>query len=432
VSTYRIKNRSLESDAPQLSEVLASIYGDKERPLCLCREPGVEMYVAKVSGRFLIKRMPNTGSRHDLSCESYEAPAELSGLGEVLGSAIQEHIEEGITDLKLAFSLTRRPWRAAPLPTGGEAGSVTTDGKRLTLRGTFHYLWEQAGFHKWAPAMSGKRNWYVIRKFLLQAAQAKFAKGHALNDLLYIPESFSLEHKGEIVQRRTALMAKLAAGAQNRSHGLMLLIAEVKEIASARYGYKLVAKHLPDFHFTMNEDLYKRLRERFENELSLWDATEESHLILIGTFGVNVTGVAALEEAALTVVNHEWIPIEHTYDNLLIEKLGIGKRRFAKGLRYNLGSKRPLASVVLSDTEPTAVAMYIVPPDVNDEYRSALRELVINSQLASWFWVTAESELPGLPPKKGYQSQVLPFEAIAGGPLPPTPAEHSEYCQTAL
>ena len=33
----------------------------------------------------------------------------LSGLGEVLGSAIQEHVEEGITDLKLAFSLTRPP-----------------------------------------------------------------------------------------------------------------------------------------------------------------------------------------------------------------------------------------------------------------------------------------------------------------------------------
>ena len=44
-------------------------------------------------------------------------------------------------------------------------------------------------------------------------------------------------------------MAKLAAGAQNQSHGFMMLVAEVKEIATARYGYKLVAKHLPDFHF---------------------------------------------------------------------------------------------------------------------------------------------------------------------------------------
>ena len=364
MSTYRIKSRSVESNDPGMPELLASVYGNKERPFCLCREPNPEMYVAKVNGRFVIKRMPNTASEHDLSCESYEPPAELSGLGEVLGSAIQEHVEEGITDLKLAFSLTRRPWRAAPVPAEGEPDSVTTDGKRLTLRGTLHYLWEQAGFHKWSPAMSGKRNWYVIRKFLLQAAQAKFAKGQALNDLLYIPEPFSLEHKDEIVQRRTALMAKLAAAAKNRSHSLMMLIAEVKEISAARYGYKLVAKHLPDFYFTMNEDIYKRLRNRFERELSLWDATEESHLILIGTFAVNVTGVASLEESAIMVVNHEWIPIEHTYDNLLIEKLGAGKRRFAKGLRYNLGSKRPLASVVLSDTEPTAVAMYIVPPCV--------------------------------------------------------------------
>jgi hypothetical protein len=426
MSTYRIKNRSIQSEDPELPELLAMFYVKKERPLCLCREPGIEMYVAKVNGRFVIKRMPNSGNKHDLACDSYEAPAELSGLGEVLGSAIQEHVEEGTTDLKLAFSLTRRPWRAAPAPAEGESDSVATDGKRLTLRGTLHYLWEQAGFHKWSPAMAGKRNWYVIRKFLLQAAQAKFAKGQALNDLLYIPETFSLEHKDEIVQRRTALMNKLAAGAQNRSHTLMMLIAEVKEMSTARYGYKLVAKHLPDFSFTINEDIYKRLRKRFERELSLWDATEDSHLIVIATFGVNVAGVASIEASALMVVNHEWIPIEHMYDNLLIEKLGMGKRRFVKGLRYNLSSKRPLAAAVLSDTEPTAVAMYIIPPDANDEYRLALKELVNESELSSWFWVTSESDLPPVPAKKGYQSQALPFQAETAGPLPPLPAEHPE------
>ena len=42
-------------------------------------------------------------------------------------------------------------------------------------------------------------------------------------------------------------MAKLAASAQNRSLGLTMLIAEVKEIATARYGYNLVAKDLRDF-----------------------------------------------------------------------------------------------------------------------------------------------------------------------------------------
>ena len=432
MSTYRITNKSVSNDDPQLNEILERIYGNKERPLCLCQEPPIEMYVAKVNGRFLIKRMPNTGSKHELSCDSYEPPPELSGLGEVLGSAIQEHVEEGITDLKLAFSLTRRPWRAAPLANGGEVDSVGTDGKRLTLRGTLHYLWEQAGFHKWAPAMSGKRSWHVIRKYLLQAGQAKFAKGQALNDLLYIPECFSLEHKDEIVQRRTALMAKLAAGARNHSHSLMMLIGEVKEITTARYGYKLIVKHLPDFHFTINEDMYKRLRKRFENELGLWDTTEESHLVLIGTFGVNITGVATLEEAALMVVNHEWIPVEHTYDNLLLEKLGLAKRRFAKGLRYNLGSKRPLASVVLPDSQPLGVAMYIVPPDIDDEYRSALKELVSNSQLASWFWVTAESDLPQLPAQRDYPSQPFPFEDETAGHLAQVPSEHPEYSQTSV
>ena len=51
---------------------------------------GVEMRVAprRVSGGYIVKRMPDTGSHHAPDCPSYEPPAEFSGLGQVLGSAI--------------------------------------------------------------------------------------------------------------------------------------------------------------------------------------------------------------------------------------------------------------------------------------------------------------------------------------------------------
>jgi len=47
------------------------------------------MYIAKVGNRYIVKRMPDTGQLHSPDCDSYEPPAELSGLGEVLGSAIK-------------------------------------------------------------------------------------------------------------------------------------------------------------------------------------------------------------------------------------------------------------------------------------------------------------------------------------------------------
>ncbi|MFP3594879.1 DUF1173 family protein, partial [Chryseobacterium sp. SIMBA_038] len=86
------------------------------------------------------------------------------------------------------------------------------------------------------------------------------------------------------------------------------------------------------------------------------------------TFSVSGAGVASIEEASLMLVNENWIPFESIDERMLVDNLTNQKRRFVKGLRYNLPSTNPLASVVLSDTaEP--VAMYVLPYGASDQYR---------------------------------------------------------------
>ena len=146
---------------------LAMAYSDKSRPCCLCYgRQGCPCTSAASMIAFLVKRMPNTGSNHHPDCDSYEPPPELSGLGEVAG-AIQEDIDAGSTALKLDFKLWKLGSRSLPISSGVNADSVRTDGSRLTLRGTLHYLWEQAQLNRWTPGMAGKRSWYVVRKHLL-------------------------------------------------------------------------------------------------------------------------------------------------------------------------------------------------------------------------------------------------------------------------
>ena len=396
MSIYQIGDQSIHSDDPALPELLASIYGAKVRPLCLCRTPGMEMYVAKVNNKHLIKRMPNSGSGHAPACDSYEPPAELSGLGQVIGSAIQENPDEGTTALKFDFALSKGASRSAPSPSGKETDSVKTDGNKLTLRGTLHYLWEEAGFNRWAPTMAGKRSWYVIRKYLLQAAADKTAKGACLADMLYIPESFNAEKKNEITQRRMAQMMRIAAP-EKGTRRLMLVAGEVKELAQSRYGHKIVLKHLPDCHFMMNDDIHKRLLKRFEVELGLWDALEGTHLMMIGTFSIGATGVASLEEVALMSVTENWIPFESTFEKMVLDALTQQNRRFMKGMRYNLPSTRPLACAVASDTEPEPTAMYVVPPGADEAYVAAVGELIADSKLPSWMWTAGDAPMPALP-----------------------------------
>jgi len=397
MTMYRVGDEILEKDSDQFEAKLAAIHGSRERPVCLCRADGIEMYVVRLDGRHFIKRMPNTGGDHDPSCGSYEPPAELSGLGQVMGTAIVENPDIGTTALKLQFSLTKASGRAAPCPGDGEGDSVKTDGNKLSLRALLHFLWDEAGFQKWSPAMHGKRNWGVLRKYLLLAAQHKNTKGSELSDILYIPEPFSVERKEGIAQRRTAQLSRIAEGyGQMGTRKLMVLIAEVKEIAPSRSGYKLIAKHLNDFHFLMNPDLHKRLLKRFDVEMSLAASTEGTHLLAVATFGVNKAGVASIEEIGLMVTTDNWIPFESLSEKNLIDSLSRYGRRFVKGLRYNLANTRPLAAAVLTDTQvPTA--MYIHPPGAGDEYGVALEELVDGSKMASWIWHPDQGEMPPLP-----------------------------------
>jgi len=399
MTRYRLDERAVSRDDPGFEGFLATLYECKRRPLCLCRgEPGIAMYISKVGGHFIVKRMPETGAHHDPICDSYEPPAELSGLGQVAGSAIRESPEEGVTDLRLAFSLTRLAGRGSGIASGAEHDNVRTDGSKLTLRATLHHLWDRAGFTRWSPAMAGKRNWHIVRKYLLQAAQQQRAKGRLLSEHVLIPEPFSAEHKEELAQRRQAALIPVAAPARG-ARRLMLLIGEVKEIRQARYGHKIVVKHLPDFPFTIAQDLHERLTRRFADELALWNANEDSHLLIVGTFGLGMTGIAALEEVALMVTNGQWLPYENLPEKTLLEALVQGHRRFLKGLRYNLPSTKPLASVILSDTKPQAKALYVIAAGVAGDDASQAAALARDSELASWIWrVDRGQAMPELPP----------------------------------
>ncbi|OYZ89491.1 MAG: hypothetical protein B7Y01_03750, partial [Xanthobacter sp. 17-67-6] len=78
---FRIGQRTFDEGSPELQSTLEQAYERRQRPLCLCCDHPVAMYIARGDGQFLIKRMPLTGCDHDPSCPSYEPPYELSGLG---------------------------------------------------------------------------------------------------------------------------------------------------------------------------------------------------------------------------------------------------------------------------------------------------------------------------------------------------------------
>ncbi len=393
---YRFKTETLHADDPRLEAALAAAYAGKYRPLCNCTPDGVPMYIARIAENYVIKRMPNSGNRHGFDCSSFEPPAELSGLGEVAGAAIREDVESGMTTLQLDFALSKGGGKTPPPASGDSPPTVRTDGSKLTLRGLLHHLWDEAQLNRWTPGMMERRNWYVVRTSLLKAAVSSKAKGEQLSQLLYVPETFNLDHKDSIARRRFEALRRLSE-TRGSTRQLMLIICEVKEVSAARFGFKVIAKHLPDTPLYLPADLHKRLAKRFERELALWNADTSNHLLMVATFGYDAASNLTIEEASLTLATSMWIPVEHTWEMELLDTLTREHRRFTKGLRYNLHDARPLASAVLSDTAGGPTALYITPPTANATFTQELDTLIEESTVRAWQWHAGTEPLPPLP-----------------------------------
>lgn len=138
---YFIKGRTFQSFNPQLQDALARVYDTPERPRCMCIRGGVEMYVAK-HRKYVVKRMPGTGSTHHPTCASYEPELGQSGLGELIGEAVIEHSPES-TELRVDFPLARVPGKAFPKGEAQEPSEIKAPRHRMSLRAVMHYLWEK-------------------------------------------------------------------------------------------------------------------------------------------------------------------------------------------------------------------------------------------------------------------------------------------------
>jgi hypothetical protein len=397
---YVIEGQRWVKDEPGFADAIVWAHEERLRPRCLCRsdsdEQGIEMYVARLVNGYIVKRMPNTGSNHATDCPSYEPPAEFSGLGQLLGSAIVENPTTGETNLKLDFSMRKLSGRSAS-PTGAStSSSVVTQGHKLSLRALLHYLWDQAELTHWKPGFGGRRSWFTVRKHLLRAAENKFVRDHTLKASLYIPEVFSVDQRDALHLRRAQQWAR-ASHQEGSPQCLMLMIAEVKEITPSRFGHKAVIKHIPDQAFMLDEQLYRRMERRFASVLSLWGGCEDLHMVIVATFSVTAAGIPNVVELFLMPVTEHWLPIESGFEKQLVDRLASDGRSFIKGLRYDLSLSSASASATLTDCEDSAPVLFIADESVDHIGCAAP---LSDPSTPVWVWNPSSEAMPMLPPRR--------------------------------
>ncbi len=384
-------NLIVDSEAGQAALAKAHRAGDRVE--CRCRSPHPEMYIAAIGGKFIVKRMPDTGSDHAPDCPSFLPPEELSGLAQIKGTAISEDPDDGSTTLKLGFPLkkNRKSGTIAERSQNPDGKPVEAKApeRQMTITSLLHFLWHEADLDRWYPAMEGKRWWGVVQNALRRAVAGKHAKGRNLAQVLYVPESFKLEHKAEIAARRSSIFRVLRpTGSGPTPFGL--LIAEYKTCKpTSTGGRQFMFKHLPDCPFFADADLADRFDKVFSERLQLAEFVQTGHVIVITSFSLAKAGYPVLHEIGMMLVTENWIPFEYLRELEVVTALTEQKRAFQKSLRFNLGVEAPIASVVLTDT-PEPVALFVADDPDNTNMIAALAENASEGRFPAWLWIDEE------------------------------------------
>lgn len=392
---YFYRDEEIDPETEEGQARLAKLHGNGARLICACSPRRPEMYLAKVHGSIVVKRMPETGAGHAPDCPSFEAPEGFSGRGPLQGTAIEEHTDDGTTRLKLDFPMSKGPSRDAPPPASGAMSTeVTSSPRKMGLTGLLHYLWEEANLHKWVPAMRGKRNWGVVRHAVLGAAEGRIAKSAPLSSRLFLPEPFSLNAKSEIAGRRARALSGLQDGPQaGKAFGLLL--AEYKSHETTAHGAKFTFKHLPDMAFFAPADFLSRFETIAAPVLGLRDMVEGSHILTLSTFSFAAAGYPILHQMGTMLVTSDWLPFEHFREAELIAAMQQEERSFLTSLRYDLPQKAPKPTMLAVDLDVAAL-MYVSRPGQSIQVFDDIRVEAEEAGYDTWVWSGTE-ELPPLP-----------------------------------
>ena len=195
VNTYVHKTVITNTKANDFQEILEKWHARHVTPQCMCNVNedgvGVEIYIAKLTSKdnqpnYVVKRLPETGDKHDPSCSHYELPSTLSGKADLANNAIMEDEETGMVHLKLNLPFQIKKGVGAESLIEAEEAIPNSDTatrinhSSLNLIGLLHYLIDGTGLAKWSPKMlrddrSCKRFYGLVRTLLLEQAKKTVA-----------------------------------------------------------------------------------------------------------------------------------------------------------------------------------------------------------------------------------------------------------------
>jgi hypothetical protein len=246
--------------------------------------------------------------------------------------------------------------------------------------------------------MQGKRSYWVLRKFLLQACEEVETKGLRLAKRVFIPQQFSLERAAEIAHMHKEALSILWSPEADLQFKMMVAIGELKEFKQTTLGYEVVFMHLPGCAFFLDHKAGERTKRAYGAELQAWTAGQVK-LIAACLFYAKREHLYQIESLTLMMTSAQWIPLDHAYERDVIDKLVAEQRAFLKPLRYEAKHAGKYPNFLLLDAGERPVALDILSPFLTDQERAGKASAIAARNPKGWAWATAQGGVPDLPPK---------------------------------
>ena len=382
----------LEENGERAQELLARCKG--RYPLCLCRSPGLPMYIAR-RHRLYLARLPNTGPSHSLSCPSYEPDPTLCGWSIYSSRALADR-GDGQIAVKLAVPLVIRGEGAGSAPTGSQIGGGDRPLRdSIALTGLLHLLWERSEFNRWTPRMRNRRHYRQIHKYLLEAAETVRVRRHSLTRHLYVPEPYAPDKALEIEARRQRSFRELSQTAGGLPMRI-LVFGRVRSIIEMTDGLGIRLAHLPnEFVISLAQE---KLTKLCQTTQFAWLDSRAIHpefqLLVLLTMQRSHDGQWQVGELAGMATIDEFVPVFSMEDALVCKRLIEEDRHFYKPLPYDTAPTR-FPNFLLTDCGETAVPLEVISGSALDAAarRSRIAEYEA-VQRRYWVWDVVQTALP--------------------------------------
>ncbi len=339
----------LDAHPEAAQSLLRAAWSARTPVRCCCRGEGVPMHIAR-GYVFVLKRNPGSGALHDPSCPSYAAEGELDPAAR---ADWREPGSDGRVRVPLATPLYRLDGSGEASPGANDVprfGSAKQHVPReqVDLAELLHYLWQEAGLNLWRPAMAGHRDWYVVRKYILQAAAPMLVRaGVALTDVLFVPERFQRADGVEQAARAAAEFEVRCRHERGRRR-LALVLAEAKSCTPSRFSHLLRLRHAAGLAFWVESRLWAAALKRCPPAAATLAGEASGRVVVLMSVERTTSGNLNAVDVALMATSPQWIPILEASEGALIQRLITERRAFVRPLAASKAKHAP--SAVLIDT----------------------------------------------------------------------------------